>query len=197
MIIKNCQEISLIFMSILIIDMGSQYTHVIWRTCRDLGREGKIVPKTVPRAELDAADAVILSGGPSSVTKDNFHSLPDFIRATKKPILGICLGHQLLAHTLGGKVVKGKNAEYGISRIDVDKPGILLAGVPLHFNAWVSHFDEVKEMPKGFVSLAHSGTCAHEAMENLARKLFSVQFHPEVWHTENGEKILENFLKQV
>ena len=186
-------------MTILIVDMGSQYTHVIWRTCRDLGHDGKIVPKTVTRAELDAADAVILSGGPSSVTKDNFHALPDFIKSKPdtKAVLGICLGHQLLAHSLGGTVVKGKNAEYGISRIEVDKPGALLEGVPASFNAWVSHFDEVKKMPEGFVSLAHSETCAHEAMEMPSRKLFSVQFHPEVWHTENGEKILENFLKQI
>ena len=177
--------------------MGSQYTHVIWRTCRDLGREGKIVPKTVARAELDAADAVILSGGPSSVTKDDFHSLPDFIRASGNPILGLCLGHQLLAHSLGGKVVKGKNAEYGISKIEVDMPGALLEGVPTPFNAWVSHFDEVAQMPEGFVSLAHSDTCAHEAMECVKKKLFSTQFHPEVWHTEHGEKILENFLKMI
>ena len=184
---------------ILIIDMGSQYTHVIWRTCRDLGQEGKIVPKSISRDELDAAGAVILSGGPSSVTKDDFHSLPAFIREkpADKAVLGICLGHQLLAHTLGGKVVKGKNAEYGISKIEVDKPGELLAGVPTPFNAWVSHFDEVREMPKGFASLAHSDTCAHEAMEMPLKKIFSVQFHPEVWHTEHGEKILENFLKQV
>ena len=184
-------------MKLSIINFGSQYTHVIWRTCRDLGREGKIVPKTVARAELDAADAVILSGGPSSVTKDDFHSLPDFIRTSGKSILGICLGHQLLAHSLGGKVVKGKNAEYGLSRVEVDTPGVLLEGLPASFNAWVSHFDEVKKMPEGFVSLAHSDTCAHEAMEMPARKLFSVQFHPEVWHTENGERILENFLKRI
>ena len=184
---------------ILIVDMGSQYTHVIWRTCRDLGHEGKIVPKAVARAELDAADAVILSGGPSSVTKDNFYALPDFIRGKpgSKALLGICLGHQLIAHTLGGVVVKGKNAEYGISRIDVDKPGALLEGVPAHFSAWVSHFDEVKKMPEGFVSLAHSDTCAHEAMECVKKKIFSTQFHPEVWHTENGETILGNFLKTV
>jgi len=184
---------------ILIVDMGSQYTHVIWRACRDLGHDGKIVPKTVARSELDAAEAVILSGGPSSVTKDDFHFLPDFIKnkPSGKAVLGICLGHQLLAHALGGIVVKGKNAEYGISKIEVDAPGVLLEGVPTPFNAWVSHFDEVKMMPEGFVSLAHSETCAHEAMEDFARKLFSVQFHPEVWHTENGERILENFLKQV
>jgi GMP synthase (glutamine-hydrolysing) len=184
-------------MAILIVDMGSQHTHVIWRTGRDLGREGKIVPKKVSREELDSSEAVILSGGPSSVTKDDFYSLPDFILSFSKPILGICLGHQLLAHTLGGKVVKGKNAEYGLSKIDVDAPGILLDGLPSSFNAWVSHFDEVKEMPPGFVSLAHSDTCAHEAMEMPLRKLFSVQFHPEVWHTENGELVLENFIKQV
>jgi GMP synthase (glutamine-hydrolysing) len=166
---------------------------------RDLGQEGRIVPKTVARAELDASQAVILSGGPSSVTKEDFHSIPDFIRQKpgSKALLGICFGHQLIAHTLGGKVVKGKNAEYGISRIEVDKPGVLLAGIPSSFNAWVSHFDEVAKMPKGFDSLAHSDTCAHEAMEAPARKLFSAQFHPEVWHTEHGERILENFLKQV
>jgi len=182
---------------ILIVDMGSQYTHVIWRTCRDLGQEGRIVPKAVARAELDAADAVILSGGPSSVTKDDFHSLPGFIKTSGKPILGICLGHQLIAHTLGGKVVKGKNAEYGVSRVEVDRPGVLLEGLPASFNAWVSHFDEVQRMPAGFASLAHSDTCAHEAMECVGKKLFSVQFHPEVWHTENGERMLENFLRQV
>jgi len=184
-------------MAILIVDMGSQYTHVIWRTCRELSHEGKIVPKDVSRAKLDAAEAVVLSGGPSSVTKDNFNSLHGLIRETKKPLLGICLGHQLIAHSLGGKVVKGKNAEYGISKIEVDKPGTLLSGLPSSFNAWVSHFDEVAKMPTGFASLAHSATCAHEAMEFPARKLFSTQFHPEVWHTENGEKILENFLKQI
>lgn len=186
-------------MPILIVDMGSQYTHVIWRTCRELGREGKIVPKQVARAELDSAEAVILSGGPSSVTKDNFHSLPDYIKQKPdaKALLGICLGHQLVAQSLGGKVVKGKNAEYGVSRIDIDNGGVLLSGLPAHFNAWVSHFDEVKEMPKGFASLAHSDTCAHEAMECVEKKIFSVQFHPEVWHTEHGEKILENFLAQA
>jgi GMP synthase (glutamine-hydrolysing) len=186
-------------MAILVVDMGSQYTHVIWRAVRDLGQDGKIVPKTVARGELDAADAVILSGGPSSVTKDDFHFLPDFIRERPggKALLGICLGHQLIAHSLGGEVVRGKNAEYGISRVEIDKPGVLLEGVPTPFNAWVSHFDEVKRMPDGFSALAHSDTCAVEAMEAPERKLFSVQFHPEVWHTEHGEAILGNFIKRV
>jgi GMP synthase (glutamine-hydrolysing) len=186
-------------MAILIVDMGSQYTHVIWRAVRDLGHDGKIVPKAVSRGDLDAAEAVILSGGPSSVTKDEFHFLPAFIKEKPdgKALLGICLGHQLIAHTLGGEVVKGKNAEYGISRVEIDSPGVLLEGVPTPFNAWVSHFDEVRKMPGGFTALAHSETCSVEAMESPARRLFSVQFHPEVWHTEHGEKMLENFIRQV
>ena len=181
----------------LIVDMGSQYSHVIWRSVRDLSREGKIVPKDVSQKELSSAEAIILSGGPSSVTKDNFHSIPNQIKKSGMPILGICLGHQLIAHSLGGKVVKGKSAEYGISKIVVDEGGVLLSGLPKSFNAWVSHFDEVAAMPPGFVRLAHSETCGVEAMENAKRKIFSVQFHPEVWHTENGEKILQNFLSQV
>lgn len=184
-------------MAILIVDMGSQYTHVIWRTIRELGQEGKIVPKDVSAAELSKASAVMLSGGPSSVNTDDFHSLPDFLRSAKVPVLGICLGQQLIAHCLGGKVVKGKNAEYGISKIEVDKPGTMLSGLPKSFNAWVSHFDEVAKMPPGFVSLAHSDTCKIEAMENPQKKIFSVQFHPEVWHTEHGEKIIGNFLRQL
>jgi len=184
-------------MAILIVDMGSQYTHVIWRTVRDLGKEGKIVPKDASQKELSEASALILSGGPSSVSKDKFFNLPVFISESGKPILGICLGHQLVAHTLGGKVVAGKSAEYGISRIDVDEPGVLLEGLPKSFNAWVSHFDEVVKMPAGFSRLAHSETCGVEAMENPKKRIFSVQFHPEVWHTENGERIIENFLKQI
>lgn len=184
-------------MAILIVDMGSQYTHVIWRSVRELGREGKMVPKEVSARELSSADAVILSGGPSSVTKDDFHSLPAFIKSFSRPVLGICLGHQLVAQSLGGKVVKGKSAEYGISKIEVDSPGVILAGMPKSFSAWVSHFDEVKKMPSGFSRLAHSETCAIEAMENPNKKIFSVQFHPEVWHTEGGERIISNFLKQI
>ncbi len=184
-------------MAILIVDMGSQYTHVIWRTVRDLGAEAKIVQKDVPSKELSSANAVILSGGPSSVTRDPFHSLPAFIKSSSIPILGICLGHQLVAHTLGGKVVKGKSAEYGISKIEVDRQGVILKGMPSTFNAWVSHFDEVEKMPEGFVSLAHSETCKVEVMENATRKIFCTQFHPEVWHTEHGETIIKNFLSQL
>ncbi|MDE1798293.1 MAG: GMP synthase subunit A [Candidatus Micrarchaeota archaeon] len=189
-------------MKVSIINLGSQYTHVIWRTCRELGVEGVIQQPTVPAADADFFDAFILSGGPASAPEMPITQPHRLIAETasgksEKPVFGICLGHQLITHVLGGKVEKGPSAEYGVSEIEVDKPGTLLAGVPPKFRAWVSHFDEVTRAPDGFEILAHSATCKIEAMEHVSRPLYGVQFHPEVWHTQHGEKILENFLKTV
>lgn len=192
---------------ILIIDNGSQYTHLIKRNCRDLEFEAEIVNNktfTFPDFETlvkqKKIEKIILSGGPSSVTTGNNGVSEEIVKQVgagkiSVPLLGICFGHQLLAHSLGGKVEKGKSAEYGIAKITVDDEDEILRNVPKEFNAWVSHFDEVKKMPGGFVSLAHSDTCGVEAMRHETRKIFGLQFHPEVWHTEHGEKILENFLK--
>ncbi|MFH1306083.1 MAG: GMP synthase subunit A [Candidatus Micrarchaeota archaeon] len=185
-------------MKISIIDLGSQYTHVIWRSMRDIGVEAVIQKPTVPAADADFFDAYILSGGPSSVSKlkpSAAHRLLNLAKEgqSKKPILGICLGHQLMAHVFGGEIGKGTSAEYGISEIEIDKEGFLLENMPKKFNAWVSHFDEVKNLPPNFEALAHSSTCKIEAMHHISLPLFGLQFHPEVWHTEKGEKILENF----
>ena len=187
---------------ITIIDMGSQYTHVIWRTVRDLGHEARIVQKNAPLQSLAPSAALILSGGPSSVNTDNFFDLPHAIKKIhgsewKMPLLGICLGQQLIAHVLGGKVQRGKSAEYGLSKITIDSSGTLLASLPREFSAWVSHFDEVVQPPAGFVVLAHSQTCACEAMEDAQKNIFATQFHPEVWHTQHGEQILGNFLSRM
>jgi GMP synthase (glutamine-hydrolysing) len=192
---------------ILIIDNGSQYTHLIKRNCRDLEFEAEIVNnKTFSYSDFEKLSAngkiekIILSGGPSSVTTGNNGVSEEIVKQVGNgklnvPLLGICFGHQLLAYTLGGKVEKGKSAEYGIAKIAVDDEDEILKGVPKEFNAWVSHFDEVKKMPDEFVSLAHSETCGVEAMRHKTRKIFGLQFHPEVWHTEHGERIMENFLK--
>ncbi len=185
-------------MKVAIINLGSQYTHVIWRTCRDLGVEAVIHPPNAGADIIDFFDAYILSGGPSSapdLPPSQPHRLLKAVWEGKsqKPILGICMGHQLMAHVLGGIVSKGVSAEYGVSEIVVDEPADLLDGMPVKFQAWVSHFDEVKKMPDGFRSLAHSDTCKVEAMKHDKLPLYGVQFHPEVWHTTNGEKILENF----
>ncbi|NYZ73792.1 glutamine-hydrolyzing GMP synthase [Candidatus Micrarchaeota archaeon] len=190
---------------ILIIDNGSQYTHLIKRNCRELGFE---VEMLYNKAGYDKAEELleegvsrmILSGGPSSVYTDP-PNLSSMICAKirdeelKNPLLGICYGHQMIAHTWGAKVAKGASAEYGLGEIEIDDEDALFKGVPKKIRAWVSHFDEVKELPKGFVKLAHSGTCPIEAMRHRERPVFSVQFHPEVWHTEHGEDILRNFLE--
>lgn len=189
-------------MKLAILNLGSQYTHVIWRTCRDFGVEAVIHQPDAAADVVDFFDAYILSGGPASAPEmapNQAHRLIQLTATSKshKPILGICLGHQLMAHVLGGKVDKGSSAEYGVSEITVDEPDLLLDGMPKKFQAWVSHFDEVKKMPAGFRSLAHSDTCKVEAMVHEKLPLYGVQFHPEVWHTQNGERILENFCKTI
>src|SRR5208283_1184144 len=190
---------------ILIIDNGSQYTHLIKRNCRDMGLEAEVLNAKHDQKELDAAiakkiDKIILSGGPSSVYSEPPNlcsSICERVRDSKLsvPLLGICYGHQMIAHVWGAKVAKGASAEYGLTQITIDDEDALFKGVPRTFRAWVSHFDEAKELPEGFVKLAHSETCSIEAMRHLSLPIFSVQFHPEVWHTEHGERILENFLK--
>ncbi|MEK6982032.1 MAG: GMP synthase subunit A [Candidatus Micrarchaeota archaeon] len=188
---------------ILIIDNGSQYTHLIKRNCRDLGFESEILNNKTSYSEvktkIESCDKIILSGGPSSVYLDKNGLAGEILEKIKKkeltkPILGICYGHQLIAYIFGGKVEKGKSAEYGITKITTDQEVELFIGCAKEFDAWASHFDEVKELPKDFVSLAHSEQCACESMKHKKEKIYSVQFHPEVWHTKEGEKILKNFL---
>ncbi|MGV8176425.1 MAG: GMP synthase subunit A [Candidatus Bilamarchaeaceae archaeon] len=184
-------------MAVLIIDNGSQYTHLIKRNCRDMGFEGTIVNDKAERPDF-SPEKVIISGGPSSVgTKARGISEECIAECMKEgtPLLGICFGHQMIAHLNGGLVEKGEKGEYGISEVTIDNEDTIFKGVPKRINAWVSHFDEVKRMPPEFEALAHSETCKIEAMRHLKKPVFSVQFHPEVWHTQHGERILENFLK--
>jgi GMP synthase (glutamine-hydrolysing) len=186
---------------IFIIENGSQYTHVIWRSVRDLGFEAKIVANKERMDTLADAQAFIMGGGPGSSYLDKYPLCEEIVHKAAegklgKPVLGICLGQQIIGHLLGGKVEKGPSAEYGLAQVEVDKEGVLLRGLPAKFNVWVSHFDEVVKEPVGFLVLAHSDTCKIEAMENVKRELFATQFHPEVWHTEHGEEILKNFLSR-
>jgi GMP synthase (glutamine-hydrolysing) len=190
---------------VLIIDNGSQYTHLIKRSCRELGYDANTLYNKAGYGEVekmlrDGVSRIILSGGPSSVYTDP-PNLSSMICAKtrdgglKAPLLGICYGHQMIAHVWGATVAKGASAEYGVCEIGVDDEDLLFRGMPKRFRAWVSHFDQAREVPAGFVKLAGSGTCAVEAMRHLKMPVFGVQFHPEVWHTENGETILRNFLE--
>ncbi len=189
---------------ILIFDNGSQYTHLIKRNCRDLDFDAEIINAKADESALEKIneyDKIIISGGPSSVYLDKptlCNRLVELIKEgkIKKPLLGICYGQQLIAHVFGAKVANGKSAEYGMSKIKIiKKDALLFKEVPTQITAWVSHFDEVKEIPRGFVVTAKSDTCEIEGLENKEMKIYSIQFHPEVWHTEFGEKIIKNFLE--
>lgn len=189
---------------ILIVDNGSQYTHLIKRGCRELGYEAEMLYAKAEEHVFDelmktGIAKIIISGGPKSVYSEppnlGTKICRDYVDGNiRLPLLGICYGHQMIAHEFGGKVEKGKSAEYGTGEIDIDADGVIFKGIPRRIKAWVSHFDQVVDLPGGFEALAHSETCAIEAMRHKERPIFGVQFHPEVWHTEHGEDILRNFL---
>jgi GMP synthase (glutamine-hydrolysing) len=190
---------------ILIIDNGSQYTHLIKRNCRELAYEAETLYSKMDYGKVEelmksGIAKIILSGGPSSVYNDppNLGSMIcEKVRDGEitVPLFGICYGHQMIAHVWKAKVGRGVSAEYGMGEVSIDDKDVIFAGIPDKLRVWVSHFDEVKELPEGFVGLAHSRVCGTEAMRHKERPIFGVQFHPEVWHTEHGEDIIRNFLE--
>ncbi|MEM2391448.1 MAG: glutamine-hydrolyzing GMP synthase [Candidatus Korarchaeota archaeon] len=181
----------------VIVDFGSQYTHLIARRIRELMVYSEIVPFW-DADKISEAEAIILSGGPMSVYDEDSPKISrDLLESWIKrgiPILGICYGHQLLAHILGGKVEKGAQGEYGPTYLEIVKDSPLFNGLPRQFKVWMNHRDSVYSLPRGFHVVARTKDTPIAAFENLDLKIFGVQFHPEVEHTENGIKILDNFL---
>ncbi len=177
---------------IAIINNGGQYVHRIYRSLRYLKVDAKILPNTITIEELKGYKGVIFSGGPDIEKAKN---CIDLILNLDVPILGICLGHQLIALAFGGKIGKADKEEYALTKIYVDNEDDIFLGIPKEFNAWASHKDEVKELPKDFIILAHSDICKIEAMKHKSKPIYGVQFHPEVAHTEYGSEILKNFCK--
>jgi GMP synthase (glutamine-hydrolysing) len=183
-------------MKIPVIDNGGQWTHREYRVLRDLGAEAKIVPYSTSLSDLDA-DGIVLSGGAASLegTTMALGEEGSYLEEATVPILAICVGHQFMAIHFGGKVVKAPHPEFGRVALEIDQTtSPLFAGVPAKFNVWASHNDEVVALPEGFQLLAHSPSCKVEAMAHSTRPLFGLQFHPEVEHTEHGERIFQNFL---
>ncbi|MFA6457980.1 MAG: glutamine-hydrolyzing GMP synthase [Patescibacteria group bacterium] len=183
---------------IAVLDFGGQYAHLIANRIRRAGVFAEIIiPQNLvdPATELKDFRAVVLSGGPQSVLEKNSPKVDPAIFAIKKPILGICYGLQFLVHALGGQVKKAAGGEFGEAKLKITGKSKLLAGLPKASTAWMSHGDEVKKLPKGFEKIASTADCEFAAIEDSARQIFGVQFHPEVKHTEFGEKILANFLK--
>lgn len=187
---------------IAVIDFGGQYAHLIANRIRRLGVFAEIlIPQNIidVREELKEYKGIILSGGPQSVLGKSSPKIDPEIFEIGTPILGICYGLQSTVHALKGKVKKGKGGEYGSSKLKIAGKSKLFASVKKTSTAWMSHGDEVVKLPDGFVCTASTDDCTFAAIEKTGGRgqgagIFGVQFHPEVVHTEAGEKILKNFL---
>ena len=183
---------------VLIIDFGSQVTKLIARRIRDLGVYSEIItPKAIKNLKnFNLIKGIILSGGPSTVNKKKFESIPKEILLKKIPILGICYGLQLIAKLYGGKIKSSKKRrEFGRAIIMKKRSSLLTRKF---FNSkkavWMSHEDAVVKLPKNFSNIAYTRESKLTIIENKKEKIYGVQFHPEVTHTDNGNQIFKNFL---
>ncbi len=187
---------------IIVLDFGSQYTQLIARRIRELNVYCEIWPFHTPLDKVRAAKprGIILSGGPSSVYEEGAPHIGQELFELDLPILGICYGLQLIAHRFGGKVAMSQKREYGRAsvRVDIAEPLFAgLGGAPVELEAWMSHGDKVELLPEGFITLATSPSSPYAAVAHPSRRIYGVQFHPEVAHTPQGSRVLGNFLFQV
>ncbi|MGB8909705.1 MAG: glutamine-hydrolyzing GMP synthase [Candidatus Cybelea sp.] len=186
--------------TVFILDFGAQYGQLIARRTRELGVYCEIVPHDTPWKKLAVREpaALILSGGPESTLVDGAPEMDKEIADSGLPILGICYGMQLLAREVGAEMVKLDHAEYGPSTLVIrDKETPLFDRVPEESRVWMSHGDSVVALPRGYRALASTPRCRVAAMGNEKKRIYGVQFHPEVVHTEYGRTILENFLGEI
>ena len=189
--------------AILVLDFGGQYAHLIARRVRSFKVYSEIVPPDLTEEELKAyqerltVKGLILSGGPASVYDEAAPRCGSYIFSLGLPLLGICYGHQLMAHVLGGEVTKLDKAEYGVAEAYIDKPVGPLRGLGPVEKVWMSHRDSVVKLPQGFEVLAHTENCAVAAMGDESRKIYGLQWHPEVVHTARGDEMLRNFVFDV
>ena len=175
---------------IVILDAGGQYCHLEARKVRDLGVYAEVRPSEIPAAEIAFAKGIIISGGPSSVYDPGSPTVDPAIFAHGQPVLGICYGQQLMAHLLGGQVTPGEKGEYGLAMLDLDDAADpLFAGLAGRQQIWMSHRDVVGAVPEGFSVVGRTETCAVAAIAAPERKLYGVQFHPEVVHTARGMEL--------
>lgn len=186
---------------ILIVDFGSQTTHLIGRRLKDLGVDTKIIePKQVLKLLADSnfkPSGIILSGGPASVYEAGSPTIQKSVFDSGLPILGICYGWQLTAQLLGGQVISGKK-EYGPVSLEFNNQLSLFAGIPGgKIKVWMSHGDEVVKLPKGFKIIGKTSRVKAAAVANQPKHIFGLQFHPEVMHTDHGTQILKNFAEKI
>lgn len=185
--------------TIAVLDFGSQYTQVIARRIRECQVFSKIYPfgTTAETLRRDGVVGIILSGGPSSVLARKAPMPDRGVFELGVPVLGICYGVQLMGHLLGGKVAKSAAREYGQGRLSIKTRGELFAGLSESVRVWNSHGDKLTKLPSGFKATARTENSPYAAIENVKRRFFGIQFHPEVHHTESGTQILRNFLYNI
>lgn len=184
---------------IIVLDFGGQYNQLIARRVRECGVYCEVKSYKTPIDEIKAKNpkGIIFTGGPNSVYDENSPHIGKEIFELGVPVLGICYGCQLMAYTLGGKVSSCVTSEYGKTETVYDNSSLLFKGLPEKAISWISHTDFVSEIPEGFKVSAHTADCPVAAYENAEKKLYAVQFHPEVNHTENGCKMIDSFVKNV
>ena len=184
---------------ILIVDFGSQFTQLIARRIRELGVFSKIVShKKIKNKDINnSIKGIILSGGPLNVNEIKKYSFDKEIIKNYVPVLGICFGHQILSKLNGGQVKQSKNREFGLANIYKKKESLLTRNFFKNRqinNVWMSHADQVSKLPKNFSVIASSQNSKYAIIENKFKNFFGVQFHPEVTHTQNGKKLISNFI---
>lgn len=189
--------------AVLVLDFGGQYCHLIARRIRENKVYSEIVPGDVSPEEIQELNkrlnikGLILSGGPLSVYEEDAPRANPKILDMKLPVLGICYGHQLLAHMEGGLVRPAKKREYGVTYVAIFKPVGILKGLSLKEKVWMSHGDAVYSLPEGYEILASTENCPVAAFQHKNKPIFGVQWHPEVIHTERGLEILRNFIFNI
>lgn len=184
---------------VLVIDFGAQYAQLIARRVREARIYSEVVPSTLSVSEILSKEpqAIILSGGPSSVYADGAPQVDPALFQTGLPVFGICYGFQAMANALGGSVAKTGLSEFGATELSAENTSCLFAGLPNIQNVWMSHGDSVQVAPAGFTVVAKTAGAPVAAFENLEMKLAGVQFHPEVLHSEYGQKVIEHFLYNI
>ena len=187
--------------TVIVLDFGGQYNQLIARRVRECGVYCEVKSYKTPIEEIKAANpaGIIFTGGPNSVYLETSPHIGKEIFELGVPVLGICYGCQLMAYTLGGEVSTCVTSEYGKTETEYDKSCVLFGAddMPEKAVSWMSHTDYVSKVPEGFRITAHTANCPAAAMENKEKKLYAVQFHPEVNHTQNGLKMIDSFLKNV
>ena len=184
---------------VIVLDFGGQYNQLIARRVRDCNVYCEVLSYKTPLAEIKKKNptGIIFTGGPNSVYLEDSPSISKEIFELGVPVLGICYGTQLIAHLLGGKVATAPTSEYGKTETFYRNDCLLFAELPEKGISWMSHTDYIAELPEGFTAAAHTAHCPTAAMQNSKRKIYGVQFHPEVLHSENGIAMLHNFLYRV